>query len=301
MKKILAGLILLISPLAVLAQELNCQVSVSAPQVEGTDKRIFQTLQTAVYEFVNNRKWSNYNIRMEERIECTILITISDRLGSDGFKGSMNVVLRRPILNTAYNSVLLNWVDKDMQFNYVEFQPLDYSDGVFSSNLTSMLAYYIYVFLGLEFDSFSPSGGIPFFQKAQDVVTAAQNAQEPGWKAYDSQRNRYWLVENYLNPANSGLHDFMYQYHRLGLDVMYEKVDQGRANITQSLDILKNLYDAKPDLMALQLILDAKRDELVNIYSDQRVPPMERTTVSNLLKEIDPANSSKYQTIVEGK
>jgi hypothetical protein len=301
MKKILAGLFLLFGSLPGIGQELNCQVTVSSQQVEGTDKRVFQSLQTAVYEFVNNRKWTGYNFRMEERIECTMLITVSERLGADEFKASLNVVLRRPILNTVYNSILLNYVDKEFLFRYVEYQPLDYSDGVFTSNLTSVLAYYVYVFLGLEFDSYSPGGGRPFFQEAQDVVSAAQNAQETGWKGYESQKNRYWLVENWLNPTNSALVDFQYQYHRLGLDQMYEKVDQGRNVITESLNYLKTIYDAKPYMMALQLIMDAKRDEFVNIYSDQRVPPMEKTTVSNLLKEIDPANSSKYQAIIGGK
>ncbi len=283
------------------AQEFDCQVSVSASQVGGTDRRVYETMQNALYEFINSRKWSNNNIKMEERIECTILITISERLGADVFKGSLNLVLRRPVLNTAYNTVLLNYVDKDFIFNYVEYQPLDYSDGTFVSNLTSVMAYYIYMFLGLEFDSFSPEGGTAYLQKAQEVVNAAQNAQEGGWRGYESQRNRYWLVENFLNPANSALRSFMYQYHRNGLDQMYDKVDQGRSAITETLNYLKSTYDAKPDLMALQIILDAKRDEFVNIYSDQRVPPMEKTQVSNLLKEIDPANSSKYQAIVQGK
>ncbi|HTX88307.1 MAG TPA: DUF4835 family protein [Bacteroidales bacterium] len=300
MKKIILFLTTLLLSATGIAQELNCQVSVTSSQVEGTDKQVFQTMQNAIYEFINSRKWSNNNFRTEERIECTILITISERLSADAFKGSLNLVLRRPVLNTAYNTVLLNYVDKDFAFGYVEYQPLDYNDGTFTSNLTSVLAYYIYVFLGLEFDSFAPNGGTVYLQKAQDVVTAAQNSQETGWKGYESQNNRYWLVENFLNPANSELRNFMYQYHRNGLDMMYEKVDQGRAAITESLNLLKTIYDERPDIMALRLILDAKRDELVNIYSDQRVPPMEKTTVANLLKEIDPANSSKYQTILQG-
>lgn len=282
-------------------QELQSQISINSQQVEGSEKRIFQTLQSALYEFVNNRKWSNLNVKYEERIECTMLLTISERLGSEDFKGTLNVVVRRPVYNTSYNTVLLNHYDKDILFRYVEYQPLDYSDGSFTSNLTSLFAYYIYIILGFEFDSFSPSGGTPFFEKAQAVVTAAQSSQEPGWKAYENQRNRYWLVENMLNPANSQVRDFYYQFHRLGLDEMYEKVDQGRNNITESIDFLRKMYNAKPDLFVLTLILDAKRDEFINIYSDQRVPPMEKTSAVNLLKEIDPANGSKYQAILETK
>jgi len=301
MKKTLIFFLLIIYSLRFYGQEFDCMVSVTAPQIEGSDKKIFETLQNAMYEFMNNRKWTNYNLRTEERLECTILLTVTDRLTADEFRGNLNVVLRRPVLNTAYNSVLLNYIDKGFQFRYVEFQPLDYSDGTFTSNLTSVLAYYSYIFLGLYFDSFSQNGGTQFFEKAQEVVNAAQNAPESGWKAYENEKNRWWLINNYLNPANSALRDFAYTYNRSGLDQMYEKVDQGRTSITESLGYLQKLYNAKPGLFALQLIFDAKRDEFVNIYSDQRVSPTEKTTVTNLLKEIDPANSSKYQVILDGK
>lgn len=301
MKRFLIILCLILSGIFSFAQELNCIVNVSAPQVEGTDKRVFETLQNAIFEFVNNRKWTNFNFKVEERIECTILITVTDRLSSDEFTGNINIVLRRPVLNTAYNSILLNYIDKGFQFRYVEFQPLDYSDGTFSSNLTSVLAFYTYMYLGLYFDSFSPNGGQAFLVKAQDVVTAAQNASEPGWKAFDGTRNRYWMVENFLNPSNSALRDFYFKYHRLGLDQMYEKSDAGRDNCTQSLDGIKALFDAKPDLFAIQLLTDAKRDEFINIYADQKVPPSEKASVVNIFKEIDPANGSKYQAILESK
>ena len=283
------------------SQEMNCIVTVSATQLEGTDKRVFENLQNAIYEFVNNRKWSNYNFKIEERVECTILLTVNERLGTDEYRGNINIVLRRPILNTAYNSVLLNYIDKGFQFRYVEFQPLDYSDGTFSSNLTSVLAFYTYMYLGLYFDSFSQEGGQAFLVKAQGVVTTAQNANEPGWKAFDGTRNRYWMIENFMNPSNSALREFYYKYHRLGLDQMYEKLDAGRENCSQSLELIKTLFNTKPDLFAIQLLTDAKRDEFINVYSDQRVPPSEKATVVNIFKEIDPANGSKYQVILDGK
>jgi len=301
MKRALLLILLLSTSGCFFAQEFNCMVSVSTPKIEGSDKQIFETLQSAIYEFINNRKWTNYNLKVEERLECTVLLTINERIGTDEFQGNLNLVLRRPILNTAYNSVLLNYVDKGISFRYTEFQPLDYSDGTFTSNLTSILAYYSYIFLGLYFDSFSPYGGTPFFEKAQEVVNAAQNASESGWKAFENEKNRWWLVNNYVSPANAALRDFGYTYNRLGLDRMYEKVDQGRNSITESLGFIQKLYNAKPGLFALQLIFDAKRDEFINIYSDQRVSPSEKTTVTNLLKEVDPANSSKYQVILEGK
>ena len=297
----LLSVLCVFSSAGVQSQELNCMININTPKLEGSDKKVFETLQNAMYEFVNNRKWSNYNFKQEERIECTMMITINDRLSADEFRGTMNVVIRRPVLNSAYNSVLLNTIDKNIQFRYVEYQPLDYSDGTFSSNITSILAFYSYTILGFYFDSYAPSGGSPFFEKAQEVVNAAQNASDPGWKAFESDKNRYWLINNYLNSANSELREFAYRYHRLGLDQMYEKVDQGRNIVSEGLEILQKLYNAKPNLYALQLILDAKRDEFINIYADQRVAPMEKTNIANLLKEIDPANSSKYQAILDAK
>jgi hypothetical protein len=283
------------------AQEFDCMISISSQKVEGTDKRTFETMQTAIYEFMNNRKWTNYNIQMEERIECTLLITINERPGTDEFRANINVVLRRPVYNTAYNTVLLNHYDKDFYFRYVEYQPLIYSDGTFSSNLTQVLAFYANAMLGFYFDSFSLNGGTPFFEKAQEIVNMAQSAPEPGWKGFESQKNRYWLIENVMNGSNAPMREFSYNYHRLGLDMMYEKPELGRAAITESLSLLNKMYNAKPGLYLLQMTLDAKKDELVNIYSDSRVPPMEKNNVVNILKEIDPANGSKYLAILDSK
>jgi len=301
LKRISLMLSLILLMVRVNGQEFNCIVNISTQKLEGTDKHVFETLQNAIYEFMNNRKWSNFNLRTEEKIECTVLLTVNERLGSDEFRGNLNLVLRRPVLNSSYNSILLNYLDKGFQFRYVEYQPLDYSDGAFTSNLTSVLAYYSYVFLGLYFDSFSPNGGGQFFEKAQEVVNAAQNAPESGWKAFESEKNRYWLVANYLNPTYSGLRDFSYLYHRMGLDLMYEKVDAGRGSITESLNYIQKVYNTKPGLFALQLIFEAKRDEIVNIYRDQRVPPVEKNNIINMMKEMDPANSSKYITIQESQ
>ena len=301
MNRLILTFIFFMASITLFAQELDCAVNVTSPKLEGTEKRVFETIKNAIFEFMNSRRWTNYNFKQEEKIECTVFISVNDRLGGDEYRGTMNLVLRRPVFNSVYNSVLLNYLEKGFQFRYTEFQPLDYSDGQFSSNLTSVLAFYTYFFLGLYYDSFSLSGGTPFFEKAQEVVNTAQNAQEAGWKAYESDKNRFWLVENYLNPGNTALREFSYKFHRLGLDQMYDKVDQGRGSITESLELLKKIYNARPGLFAMQLIFDAKRDEFVNIYADSRVPPMERSTVVNILKEIDPASSSKYQTILEAK
>ncbi len=278
------------------SQEIFCTVQVASPRIEGTDKRVFESMQTAIYEFINNRKWTNYSFQQQERIECSILITIDERISVDEFKGKLNVILRRPVYKTAYNSAVFNYVDNDFQFQYIEFQPLDYSESTFTSNLTSVLAYYVNIFLGLDFDSYTYQGGTPFFQKAQNIVNTAQNSPYAGWKAYENTRNRYWLVENLLNPTYQLLRKFSYEYHRKGLDVMSEKASEGRAHISRNLELLSAVYNERPGLFALQLLIEAKRDEFINLYSEGS--NTEKTRAVNILSEIDPANSSRYQGIL---
>ncbi len=281
------------------SQEFLCQVTVNSPQVEGTEKKVFQTLQSELYEFVNNRKWTNYVYKPEERIECSIMITVTDRPSSDQFSAKVNVILQRPVYKTSYNTNLLNLVDKDFNFKYVEYQPLDYNDDAYTSNLTSLVAYYLYVMLGVDADTFTPNGGTPYYEKARSVVNAAQNSADRGWKAYESLKNRYWLVENLMNNSYSQFRDGLYSYHRTGLDLMGENMDLGRSGINDCLEGIQRVNREKNGLYIVQLFIDAKRDELINVYS--QASPMEKTKAVNILKEIDPANSSKYQQIMQSK
>jgi hypothetical protein len=209
----------------------------------------------------------------------------------------MNLALRRPVFKSSYNTTLFNYLDRDFDFKYVEFQALEYSDNVFTSNLTSAIAYYLYVYLGLDGDSFAKNGGSPYYAKAQNIVNMGQNAREKGWKAFESQKNRYWLIENLTNPAYASIREAMYRYHRMGLDLMADDVEAGRAGINESLELLRKANRERPGLFLLQLFLEAKRDELVNIYS--QASPMDKTRAVNILKEIDPANSNRYQKILE--
>ncbi|MDP3463908.1 MAG: DUF4835 family protein [Bacteroidales bacterium] len=296
MKKILIAIVLLYTAAQGRAQEFLCDVQVTAPTVEGTDRRVFEALQEAIYDFMNNRKWTNLNLKLEERIECTMVLTVRERISSDEFKGTLNIVLRRPVFKSSYNSVLLNYIDDNIQFRYIENQPLDYNDNSFTSNLTSILAYYCYIFLGLDFDSFSPMGGEPFYQAAEAIVNTAQNANESGWKAFDGTKNRYWLVENLRNTAFKPMRQFLYEYHRTGMDLMSEKPDEGRAAIGASLSHLEKMYRDRPGLFLLQLVLEAKRDEIIQVYSQGS--PQEKTKITNLMREIDPANSSTYEKII---
>lgn len=279
------------------AQEFMCQVSVNSAQVEGTEKKVFQTLQSELYEFINNRKWTNFVYKTEERIECSIMITVTDRVSSDQFKAKVNVVLQRPVYKTSYNTNLLNLVDKDFDFKYVELEPLEFTDDTYTSNLTSVVAYYLYVMLGVDADSFSKLGGTPYYEKARSVVNAAQNSPEKGWKAFENLKNRYWLIENLMNNTYSPFREGLYSYHRLGLDLMSENMDLGRSGVNDCLENIQRVNREKNGLYVVQLFMDAKKDELINIYS--QAAPMDKTKTVNILKEVDPANSSKYQQIMQ--
>jgi hypothetical protein len=295
MKKIIVALFILIG-LTARAQEFNITISINSQQLEGTDQRVFQTLQTAISEFLNQQNWTSYQYKPEERIEGTMMITLTERVASDEFKGRINVILRRPVYRTNYNSILFNWVDRDFHIKYIEQQPLEFSEGSHTSNLTSILAFYAYLFLGLDGDSFARFGGTPYFEKAMAIVTAAQNAPERGWKAFESQRNRYWLMENLLNNSYMQIREANYVYHRRGMDVMSENLEMGRLAVTESLELLQRAHRNRPGLFTLQLFLEAKRDELVNIYS--QASQMDKPKAVNILKELDPAQSSMYDRIM---
>lgn len=279
-----------------IGQEINCQVQVTARQIQGTDRTAFETMQTALYEFINARKWTPYSYKLEERVEATILLTINEQLSSERYRGQLNLVLKRPVYKTNLNTTLLNYIDKDIEFTYVENEPLQFSENSFDSNLTAIIAYYINIFLGLDADSFSPLGGTLYYERAQAIVQSAQNISEPGWKAYEKLKNRYWLSENLTNPIYRPVRESIYKYHLLGLDKMYDNVEMGRASIAESIKLLGQANEQKPGSFLIQLILEAKRDEIIQVFSEGA--PNTKTEVVNILKEIDPANGSRYQQIL---
>lgn len=290
---------LLVLPLNIFCQELNCRIQVVSQQIQTSNKHIFESMQKDIYEFVNNRRWTDNVFSVDERIECTIMINLTEQLSADEYKGTMQIQSNRPVFNTNFNSVMLNYKDNDIQFRYVEFQPMEFSENTSLSNLTSLLAYYAYLIIGLDYDAFSPEGGTPYFLKAEKIVTNSQNAQEKGWKSFESQKNRYWLIENILNSKYGPVREFLYNYHRLGMDIMADKAADARTEISESLKLLQKVYREKPSqfMNFLQIVFDAKSDEFINIFSESY--PDEKTRVYNLLKEIDPANSSKYIRITQ--
>ena len=300
MKKYLTFLLVLILGLnKSFAQELRCNISISAQKIQGANRTMFETMQSDLYEFMNNRKWTDQKYQMDERIECNFFINLDEQISSDEFKGSIQVQLRRPIFNSSYETVLLNIKDNDFHCKYIEYQTLEFNETSNKDNLTNILAFYAYVILGMDYDSFSPEGGTEYFQKAQAIVNNSQNAREKGWKSYESERNRYWLVENILNKSYSGFRSCTYQYHRLGLDLMADKAPEGRGVIAESLKSIQKVFRVRPSLYILQAFFDAKSDELVNIFSKSF--PDERNRVSVILNECDPSNGSKYEKILKSE
>ena len=278
------------------AQEFNCKVQINTQQVQGFDRSVVSNLKTAITDFMNNRKWTNYNFAPEERIECTLLFNVSQIISSDEFKGTFNIVLQRPVYKTDYRSPLLNMIDKNIQFKYQPSQAMNFSENTFTDNLTSLLAFYSYMMLGIDFDSFAPNGGTVFYEKAMTVVQTAQNSGYTGWQSYESEKNRYHFVEQFLNKAYEPLRTFLYQYHRKGLDVMADNVIEGRKAILNSLLLLKKVYNTRPGLYDLQLILDAKRGEIINIFSE--ATPAEKNAMIRIMSEVDAPNGNRYREVL---
>jgi len=278
------------------SQELNCQVTVNSTQIQGTtEKQVFDQVQKAVFEFMNNTKWTKDNYTTNERIDCSILINITSKLSTEDYKATIQIQSRRPTYKSSYNSPLVNYMDENFVFKYGQFQQLEFNINNYSNNLTSVLAFYAYIIIANDYDTFTNLGGTEYFQKAQLIVSNAQSSGEVGWKSFESNKNRYWIVENALQPVFQPLRECMYQYHRLGLDIMNDKPDDGRKAILNSTDLLVKVYKDRPASFILELFFNAKADELVNIFS--KGFPDEKTKAVENLSKVNPTNASKYSKI----
>jgi hypothetical protein len=277
------------------SQELNCQVQVNASQIQGSNTRVYQSMESDIRDFVNNQKWTEDEFKQDERIKCSMLITINSTDGNSRYEATIQVTSSRPVFNSDYESPILNINDQNFDFQYVENTPLLFSPDQFRSNLTSVLAYYANVIIAYDYDTFSFKGGETYFNVAQQIVTNAQNTTYSGWRAIDSDRNRYWLMENMLSPRFVPLREAYYMYHRLGLDIMYDNVIQGRSEITNSLELIEKVHQATPLAYATQVFFLAKASEIVNIYS--QAAPQEKTAAYNILQKVDPGNLSKYNAL----
>lgn len=301
MKRIGAILSVLFLTLSASAQELNCQVSIIAdPSLEVTsvEIEIFKQLEETVYDLMNTRKWTNDNFEVEERINCQLQFQINSIPAPNSYSGFLQVQSSRPGFSSSYNTVLFNFQDDDLAFTYSRGTALNFSENQFRDNLTSTLAFYAYYIIGMDYDSYSKNGGTKFFSKAQEVVTLAQTSSAPGWKSNEQgKRNRYWLVDNILHELFSPLRACNYEYHRKGIDQLYDDKETGRKNIYNALNKLVKVVSTRPNSLNLLNFIQAKTNELKSLYEDAEI--RDKTQIVNLLKRLDPANSSKYQAILE--
>ena len=277
------------------AQDIIASISVSSRSVEGTDRAVYDAMQKSLNDMVNGRSWTPYQLKQYERFRIRFAITITERRSDTEFDAEINVSMSRVIFNTNYESTILNTLDRRLHFYFNQFEPLEYVENVFTSNLVSVVAYYIYYGLGLQFDTFQASGGQEFFSRANDVVRTAQSSREVGWNSQDGDRSRFWLTEYIMSPTYRGLRAFMYQYHRQGLDAMADNLEGGRNYVLRAIEDLKKVYDERPGMYVTQMIIDTKRDEIINIF--RNASESEKRKVIDIMKQIDPANSNKYDGI----
>ncbi len=276
------------------AQELNCTISINSDQVSGSNKQVYTTLQNALTEFMNQTRWTNYNYKLQERINCNLTITISEQDGNV-FKGNFQIQSSRPVFNSTYLTPVFNFKDSNISFKYVEFEPLLYNKNFFESNLVSIMTYYAYVVLGMDAATFSLRGGIPFFTMAQDVVVQAQQSGFSGWNQSDGSSTRFSLIDNVLSPTYILFHDTMYQYHLQGLDLMSNDSKMAKENIAESIFTLKTIHDSRPAAFLLRVFMDSKSDEIVDIFSDG--PRFDLDKLKDDLLRISPINAEKWEGI----
>lgn len=298
-RRLLFGCCLLLTPLTVKAQELNCKVSINFSQVQGTNTQVFKTLETALTEFINDRKWTSAQYSISERISCSMNITVKQHSDDGTFKCELIVQSNRPVFDSNYNTTLFNFKDVNFNFTYLEFDPLELRDNQIDNNLTAVVAYYAYLIIGLDMDSMAPMGGTDVLHVAESIVNAAQTLGEPGWKAFEDTRNRHAIITDYLSEQMKPFRQMMYDYHRTGLDEMAENADRGRAKITSALEELKKAKDNKPMSLLPQLFTEIKKDELVNVYS--KGTQSEKEQVYNMLVDINPAQSNAWDKIKSSK
>ena len=292
-----AVLLLSLSGFCASAQELLCTVEVNSDQVNGTYKQVFETLQQAMSEYLNTTVFTNTQIATNEKIECRLFLTIKE-YADDIVKGDLQVQSLRPVYNSSYTTTLINFKDTKIEFTYREGEPLVYSVNNMESQLTAILNFYAFLILAVDFDSFSPKGGEPYFERLKQIVQMAQSSGETGWKAFEDTKNRSAVLSSFTDAPASVIRDLLYQYHRQGLDIMSTSVDKGRAAVTESLEAVQKIYSAAPMSVALSMFKDAKLDELVNIYS--KALQREREAVYKLLEPIYPTENQRLEEIKKG-
>jgi Domain of unknown function (DUF4835) len=283
---------------AVFAQEFNCKATVIAPTVANQDPRIYKSLENAIMQLMNTRRWTNYNYAPAERIDCNFLITVSAQPSIDRFEGTMQISYSRPVFGSDYLSPVFDIVDQDITFQFLEGVQVEFSTDRFINNISSLIGFYAYFMLGVDADTYKPMGGTEFYELAQQIVSNAQGASDPGWKAFEGQTNRYWLIDNQLQAVFRPLRDLLYAYHRNGFDQLTKDPANARKAISASIEKLRTVHQAKPSSYNLQVFFNAKHQELVNLFKP--ADPQEKSKVLNTLSLIDPGHIQQYQKMMTG-
>jgi len=301
MRKLFFLLLIPMLPAALRAQELQAKISVNASRISSQiDKKVFQTLQNTLNNFLNTRKWTNETFQPNEKIVCNFLLNLGEVSSDNVYKATLTIQAARPVFNSAYDSPLVNFIDENISFRYVEYQPVEFNDNRVSgtdplvSNLTAVLAYYVDIILGMNFDSFALKGGDPYFQKAQNIVNNAPDSRDiAGWRSFDGQRNRYWLADNLTNSRYTLLHDAIYSYYRLGLDHMYDNETEARTAVLNTLNFLNNINSENPNSMGMKFFFLGKAKELSGVF--KKTNPDEKSRALDLLTRLDVSNANVYK------
>lgn len=281
------------------AQELKCQLTVNAQKITGVDPSVFTTMQTTLNEYMNTKAWTTDVFSPEEKIECSISIQIVSAQAQDVYNATITIQSSRPVFNSSYNSPMFNYLDKDCVLPYVQNQAIQFSPTVYNDNLTSILGFYAYIIIGLDYESFSKGGGTKYFNLAEQVMNSVPSSDPGarGWRPYDSNRNRYWLINNLQASKYDPFRKALWDYHFAGMDNFYDKPALARANIMNALDKLEQLSKDNPNAMLIAVFFQAKSDELVGVFSG--ADPQEKTKAVNYLRSIDPTNSTKYDKLLK--
>lgn len=299
MRKFCLSVIVIFFCVIVSAQELNCNLQINSSQIQIANKQVFETLQKELNDFMNNRHWTSGIYAVAERIDCNFMITIQSYV-DNVFTTELQIQARRPVYNTSYNTSTFNFKDEHFNFTYVEFDPIEINTTTYESNLTAVLAYYAYIIIGLDLDSYSKLGGTECFRQAENIVNLMQSKSDQsealGWKAFESNKNRYALINNLMDERFRKYREFFYVYHRQGLDEMTSNVANARAKIAEGLPILREINRMQPSAIAIQAFLDSKNDEIINIFS-KKGTTKEKTDVYEIMTDVNPTLTSRYEAI----
>lgn len=294
MRKILVVLTILFTVFQVKAQELNCTISINTDKIPGSNKQIYTTLETALNEFVNKKRWTNSNYKQQEKINFNIALTLLERDGNT-FSGNIQVLSSRPVYNSIYLTPVLNFKDNDFTFSYTEYEPLQYNSTTFESNLVSVVTFYIYTVLGMDADTFALNGGTEYYRQAQNIVVQAQQSGYTGWNQNDGTNTRFTLIDNLLSPTYSAFRSAMYKYHMSGLDSFSKDKKKAKVFISDAILELKTIFNNRPNAFLIRVFMDSKSNEIVNIFSDG--PYFDKSSLKEDLLKMSPVNTSKWNNM----